>query len=397
MKNALKITVLSLGLASAALAADKTPAVVTKTVTGEAAIVGKDEARAKQQARDEALREAVQQVAGVLLEADTVVLNSTLLSDRISANTTGYVRKYEVVKEEKTGNVMAVTVRAEVGTAELDKDVQAVKALVKRLGSKRLVIVIQEQTVDGKGQVIASGNVGAVLTDAFKKDGWTILDPTFAAGQLNLASGVALGTPEAKKIADLSKADYVLYGTASFRNEDPGVMMKAADNEKQSYFPVSGAVDLAMFATDSGSQLSQVTTRLTYKKGDDPRPRVINYEKSAADLAQIRSDEYLVPLRNKVLESLRSNEQNGNRVAVTVEGLRDFSSVKAFRGAIAKAIKGVKDVSSGNFGKGKAEFDVMFVGTTEAFAEELASARFKGKKVVVTGVTGNTITASVSP
>lgn len=390
MKKVLNIILVSLLASSSALA--KQPAFVTKETTGQAVIVGKDLAAAQKQARDEALREAVQQVAGVLLQADTVVANSVLVSDTITANTAGYIRSYEVLKEETQGSVVSVTVRAQVGTAKLDEDLQAVRGLVKKLGSKRLVIVVQEQTYDEISKaVVESNHIAAAVTESFKRDGWTILDPTYAAGQLNLAPGVAMGTPEAKKIADLSKADYVLYGTATFRNQDQGHLR--VRNGPQVVFPVTGVVSLSMFATDSGSQLArsnaEIRTGTTQGQG-------MSYEHSAATLAKTRADEYLKPLRAKVVESLRDGAMNGNRLAVTVTGLDDFTAAKAFRGAINKAIKGVREVSTGNFGEGKAQFDVTFVGSTEDFATELAAARFKGRKVVVTGVTGNTVTASVA-
>jgi len=391
MTKALGITLMALLVSTGALA--KQPAFVTKEATGQAAIIGKDLASATKQARDQALREAVQQVAGVLLQADTVVANSVLVSDTITANTEGYIRSYEVLEEEAKGDVVTVTVRAQVGTAKLDEDLQAVRGLVKKLGSKRLVIVLQEQTYDEVSKaVVESNHVAAAITESFKRDGWTILDPTYAAGQLNLAPGVAMGTPEAKKIADLSKADYVIYGTATFRNQDQG-HLRVRNGGPQVVFPVTGVISLTMFATDSGSQLARSNAEI---RPGTTKGQAMSYEHSAATLAKVRADEYLKPLRAKVVESLRDGAMNGNRLAVTVTGLDDFTAAKAFRGAINKAIKGVREVSTGNFGDGKAQFDVTFIGSTEDFATELSAARFKGRKVVVTGVTGNTVTASVA-
>jgi hypothetical protein len=66
-----------------------------------------------------------------------------------------------------------------VGTAELDRDLQAVQALLKRLQGRRLVVLLQEQTIDEKGVTTTSGVTSTVLTDAFKRDGWTMIDPSF--------------------------------------------------------------------------------------------------------------------------------------------------------------------------------------------------------------------------
>lgn len=374
--------------------AAKAPEVITQEATAQAAIRGNDEADAAQRAQQLALREAVQQVAGIMLRSDTVVANHTLLADTITAHTAGYIRSFEVVKTERKGSVVEVTVKAQVGRAELDKDVQAVRALVKSLASRRVVVVVQEQTlgVDGKS-VIATDHIQTAVTEAFRKDGWTVLDPHAVAGKLELSSGIALGTPEAKRIADLSKADFVIYGTASFREEKIVHDRMNLNARGQVLFPVQGQVTLNVFATDSGTQIAQSTTTLT--TGGRSGASRVSYADETASIARRASNSYLAPLREKVLERLRDDAVNGRQLAVTVEGLQDFNAVQAFRNALSRAIDGVSEVTRGNYAKGKADFDVTFAGSSEDFATRLGAAKFKGKPVRITGVTGNTVTASV--
>jgi hypothetical protein len=117
------------------VAADAQPVFIIKEATGEAAIMEGNRDKALQDATNAALREAVEQVAGVMVSSDTLTANSQLISDRILTNSAGYVRKYEILEKKEDRGVMKVTVRAEVGTAELDKDLQAVQALIRRSGS----------------------------------------------------------------------------------------------------------------------------------------------------------------------------------------------------------------------------------------------------------------------
>ena len=373
--------------------AAKAPEVITQEATAQAAIRGNDEADAAQRAQQLALREAVQQVAGIMLRSDTVVANSTLLADTITAHTAGYIRAFEVVRTERKGSVMEVTVKAQVGRAELDKDVRAVRALVKSLASKRLVVVIQEQTLGNDGKsVMATDHVQTAVTEAFRKDGWTVLDPHAVAGKLELSPGIALGTPDAKRIADLSKADFVVYGTASFR-EEKYVGRFNLDKGGQKLFPVQGQVSLNMFATDTGTQIAQSSAKLG--SGGKVGASRVSYVDETTSILTRKVASYLGPLREKVLERLRDDAVNGRQLAVTVEGLQDFSAVQAFRNALSRAIDGVSDVTRGNFAKGKADFDVTFVGSSEDFATRLGAAKFKGKPVRITGVTGNTVTARV--
>ena len=129
----LKLTLLSLALALTAFA----QTVVTKEGTGEAAIVNKDEIKAFEEAKDKALRSAVEQASGVRIDADTTVVNNQLVRDQVFANTSGYVKKYDVLDKKVEKGVVTVKVKADIITESLEKDVTAARDLVKRIGRPR--------------------------------------------------------------------------------------------------------------------------------------------------------------------------------------------------------------------------------------------------------------------
>ena len=385
--KAFKLTVLTWLLTAAAIAGENQPEFVTKEVTGEAAIVDNNRDKAVQDAKNAALREAVEQVAGVLITSDTLTANSQLVSDRIFANSAGYVRKYDILEKKEERGVMKVTVRAEVGTAQLDKDLQAVQALVRRLGSSRMLIVLQEQSVTPDKVITQSNVLAQTLTEAFQKDGWRIIDPAFAAGKLEVASGVSLLTPEKKVIQELRSADYIISGTVTLRHEPPNALFKV-----DAYFPVTGEFELAVFATDSGTQIA----RLSDKFDSQGTSYTVSYERTAHTIAKTRGQKVVEQVRKAVVDYLAKAEQNGNTVVVTVTGLPDYAAVSGFKKVLAQTLTGMRDVKQGDFSKGKATFDVLFVGTTEDIAGALSGKTYKGKKVSVTGVTGNTIELTVA-
>ncbi len=398
MKTSTLSKVLLATLALSATAWAKPPEFVTKEVTGEAAIVNGDEAKAEKEAREQALRTAVEQVAGLLISSDTITQNNQLLRDRVFANTSGYVRKHEVLSKVKEKGVMKVTVRAEVGTVALDKDLVAVQSLISRMGNRRLVILLSEDAVDSNKVVTSSKVLTTVLTDAFKKDGWTIIDPSFAAGKLKLESGVALSTPEMKEIEKLTNADYILKGRVTFRYQPPnksGIAPEVDAQGNQIMFNVTGEYDLAFFATDSGDQLKQYAGKFNTGDMGKKGSNVISYERTAFDISRAHGEKILSEFRGAILESLRDAEMNGNRVVVSVKGLPDYAAVQDFKKAVG-VISNVREVRPGQFGGGKAEFDIVFVGTTDDLADKISAATFKRKKLSVTGVTGNTLEVTVA-
>ena len=373
--------------ASLALAADKVPEVVSREASGEAAIVGGNVDRAAREAKEAALREAVEQVAGVLISAQTISANSQLISDQVFSHSAGYVRSYQVLSQTQDKGVVKVTVRAEVGTKELDRDLQAVQALVRRLAGRRLVILLQEQTIDDKGVTVTSGVTATVLTEAFKRDGWTLVDPSFAAGKVHVASAVALGAVEAKEIGALSKADVILYGTVAFRDAPTDALLLSGGGQRAA-FPLTGDYDFGVFDTSTGSQLAKVSGKLRSSVQD---MSLQSREESAYNLVRVHAEEIVTPVRRAVLESLRSAEQNGNRLVLEVVGVGDFASLQAFTREMPKWSAGVREMGSPTLAAGRARMEVTYLGSAAALAEQLEGKTFHGKKVAVTGVSGNTL------
>ncbi|HLL55708.1 MAG TPA: flagellar assembly protein T N-terminal domain-containing protein [Myxococcaceae bacterium] len=385
--------VLLLALCSVAHAAETQPATVTKEAVGEAAI-GADgnKIRARDEAKKQALRNAVEQVTGMMISSDTLTSNSQLISDRIYSNSAGYVRSHEVLSEKEDAGVMRVTVRAEVGTAELDRDLQAVQGLIKRFGSPKLVLLTQEQAIDQNGIATSSGVMATVLTESFKKDGWTIIDPAFAAGKLKLSSGVGVGGPEAKEIGHLTKADYILYGNVNFRYQPPGMMMVGAE-----VFIVTGEYEFTAFSTDSGSQITKISGKfktdfeaLRKNKGS----AVLSYERTAHDVSIIEGGKVVADMRARVLEFLRNAEQNGSRMVLNVSGIPDFGAAQNFKRMLEER-SGVRNVERKDFTGGKAQYELLFMGNSGDLAELLDQQKFKGQKLSVTGVTNTTVELSL--
>jgi len=367
---------------------------VTLEVTGEAPIIDGNRQRAQEVAKDAALRTAVERVAGTVVSATTLTQNSQLISDEILSHSAGYVSHWEPVgKPTEEGGVLKVTVKATVSKADLDKDLAAVQALITRLGNRKLVILTQEQTIqvpdkEGKSLTHSSSVLSTVLSEVFKQDGWTLVDPQFAAGKVRL--GAAVGQAEAKEIGELSKADYILYGTAAYREQLVDSMLAGAK-----VFPVTGEYTLTLFAADSGTQIAQLSGKFGLRQGEKGVSPLLSYERTAFDLTKLRGAEIANDIRGKVVEYLRSARQNGNRVVMNVVGLADYAAVQNFKKVLSESVTGVLKVNPGSFGKGKAEFDVTFAGSTDDLAERLGGKAIKGKKVTITGVTGNTIEVTI--
>lgn len=136
MKLAALFATLTL-FAPGAVAADTAPVAVaaptdTQTVLAEGrAAVGSDEAggalAAKQAAVADALRNAVAKVAGVYVRSGSLTRNFQLVKDEILTRADGYAMLEEIVRTERTGNIVRVVVRARVSTRPLAERLKALR------------------------------------------------------------------------------------------------------------------------------------------------------------------------------------------------------------------------------------------------------------------------------
>ncbi len=65
-------------------------------------------------AKNNALRSALEQVSGTYLSSNTLVINDKLVSDNISSITAGTINKYEIINQYASGELFYVTINTEI-------------------------------------------------------------------------------------------------------------------------------------------------------------------------------------------------------------------------------------------------------------------------------------------
>lgn len=100
-------------------------------VTGSADVVTTVEA-ARERALQQAFRLAVEQVAGVLVESETLSRNLALFEDNILTRTDGYVRRFEVLDQREEEGAVMLEVEVEVVAGPLSGDLKSLGILLRR-------------------------------------------------------------------------------------------------------------------------------------------------------------------------------------------------------------------------------------------------------------------------
>lgn len=120
----------------------------------------------------DALRRAVEQAVGSFISAETRVRNFQLLSDRIYANSSGYVASYRVLSESREEGLYRVVIRARVKTDRIENDLQAIGILLNEQGRPRVLVVVEgdEETDED------AGSVEARISGYFAERGFPVVD-----------------------------------------------------------------------------------------------------------------------------------------------------------------------------------------------------------------------------
>jgi len=150
------------------------------------------EALAREKALDEAKRAAIEQAMGTAIESRSVVENFELVKDRIFSHTSGYIKHFEILEEKKTAlGTYEVTVRAEVETADLAKDVDRFRQMLGWQKNPRVSIVV-EKGVD-PGHRAAAAKAAGFLAAKLKNSGFSVYKHNRqTAGRMGLQVGLML-------------------------------------------------------------------------------------------------------------------------------------------------------------------------------------------------------------
>ncbi len=138
------------------------------TATGSAAILNNDAAQARDRAVESALRAAVEQVMGTMVDSESLVKNNELLSDKIYTQTAGYISNYKIVSEkaDKDTNIYSVTIEAQVNEGSLEQDLNSLGILMRRMKMPRVAVALKEN-----GQ-----EASATLLRLLKDKGFNVVD-----------------------------------------------------------------------------------------------------------------------------------------------------------------------------------------------------------------------------
>ena len=406
----MRLTLISSLLITSLALAQAPAAEQTVEATGQAAIVGKNELGAKDKATEDALRRAVEQSCGTLVQADTLVQNAQLVSDKIYTQARGYVSKFEVLSASADKGVYTVKVKATVGTGKLSDDLSAIGLTIARKGLPRVAVLIVEQRIDDaapqawwtdaakkanpQGASLSQRISESTLLEGWLKTGFTFVDPETVASGARV-TGVVDGAPSetlARQLGDkLSEADVIVVGNA-FAKKAQDLKNLLSDSHGAKDLPgvsCTGTVTLRVLNADNAAELLAA--------GEESKTVSQLDALTCGRAALVEATKSLsARLQKDLIAKWNSQLANGNRVRVTIKNIDSIASFNKLKAAFGTELRGATVTGTPRFAGGKADFDVMLKGSVEEAAEQMEAWKLAGKKLKVAAMTANTIEAEVS-
>ena len=331
----------------------------TVTVSGAAPLdAGRPAAR--ERALQQALRLAVEQVAGVIVESETIVRNLALFEDNILTRTDGYVRSFEILFEEEADGILRIEADVEVVRGRLTRDLQSIGLLLRRANYP--VVSMQMRARDATGAPLA-GVDGPLESEAraiLRERGLEVVDRT--------GRGMA-PTVRIEGSIELSDAGDVA-GT--------GLMSSTAWVSLDAIESATGTVMVAAGARSRGAGISRADAR---------------------DRAGMRAVEAaLERLVENLVNEWSSRVNNRDSVMLSVRGVESFEQVARLMTAIEDYYGETEDVVERqvDVDRGTAYLEWRGRGNAGGLIRWLSGREVADYRIVVVGTGGNLIRVEIT-
>jgi len=358
--------------------------------TGTGSILNNNIAKARDDAIEDALRRALEQTLGTMIEAETYVENFQVIDDNIYSETKGYIKNYEVVREDRRSEYMyEVMVTAVVSMENLQNDLEAIATLMRRKNMPRMMVMIHEKNI-GKSVGFLNyieaetNNAETSIIDDMMQKGFTFIDQSVVKQNLTKEKAAAILQGNTEMAAALGKkigAEVVLTGNA-LANATEVEIYGAKQRSQQA------TVTIKAIRTDTGEIIATASSDGAYPHINDMVGGAKAIQKACGKLSE--------ELVEKILSRWQKDVSSGSTVTLRIQGLKNYSHLTKFRSSLEYYIRGINSVVQRQWSNGFAEFDVNFKGTGEDLAQRLSGRSFEGMTVKVIGLSQNRVSVEVN-
>ncbi|HFE64044.1 MAG TPA: hypothetical protein ENK14_06450 [Caldithrix sp.] len=356
---------------------------------GVGAIIGGDEAKAEDDAKANALRNAVEQVIGTMVQSDVLVQNYQTIEDNIYSHTSGYVQSYDVIGKSKRGeNILEVTIRAVVKKGDLKNNLEAIGVLMSRKGKPRVMVLVDEKNMSAHyySWAVDMNTTETEIMNVMMEKGFRFVDKNIAMQKIKKDMVLAAigGDPmAAASIGTQTGAEVLIIGKAASKaaSGGPAVLRQAGMVSCQA------TLNLRAVRADDGSIIATTSQQAASAHIDRLTGGTMALKRAAEAAAQ--------ELSAKIIDRWQKDIYSSTTINLRLLDVTSFSDLIKFKNMLPVMVRGVQKVYQRDYSNNTALFDLDVKSNATKVAEEMATKDFSPLKIEIVNVTQNTIVAKM--
>tara|TARA_B100001971_G_C18147053_1_gene513665 strand:- start:169 stop:1128 length:960 start_codon:yes stop_codon:yes gene_type:complete len=317
-----------------------------------------------------------------------MVSNYTLLYDRVYSKSSGYVKSYKILDEQKKDDLYVIKILANVGMDNITDDLQAIGLLISRKHNPRIMVIMGESIAGSELQIHEGQSVSeAVFIEQFLSKGFKVVD-----------SEMAKKTTERNQLFHALEGDKILAAKIGLQyNAEVVIMGKAVATPKPSsqtseYF--KGTNFKSVHANMSAKAIRADTAEIIATSSMSGAKAHIDETTGAHKAFKTVGKKLADTIIERILKKW-GDDTNLNTVELTISGLPSYSDLIKIKNDIKQKLRGVKEIHQRTFTDGVAVLEIKASGDAQAIAEELVAQKLNNKVLDIKGITQNKIQAVV--
>lgn len=327
-------------------------------------------------AENDALRAAVENTLGVLVDAQTLTENSILISDQIYTQSRGFVNDYRILNRELVGNIWHVTINATVDdqpNSRLMNELTRLGIINVQLRNPKIAVYVPEQHLNY--HVGGSGGEIAIVKTLLNAGFSNVIE---VGTGLNYSNPLSMSAAQMRQAAQAYGADIMIVGE-SFSEGVGDVGDYLPGNQRTNMQACRARVEAKMFIVRTGQIIA---AEGKYGSAYD------NSQAIAAKKALASAGEQT---GNYFVEQITGMYTSRQGVEVIVYGA-DFSKINLVQSALGR-VNRVKNVNLSSYEGGKAIFTISYGGSPQTLFNELQAVT--NADLTLQALTYNTLTIYV--
>lgn len=327
----------------------------------------------REEALNDALRTAVEQAVGTLVDSQTLVQNAEVVKDEIYTKSRGFVQDWSIVSEQRTAGQTILTARVQVDTnpnSRLMSQLQRLKLIEQGLRDPRIGVIIPEYHVNAP--IPDPAGETAVIKKLLEAGFSRMVDARQVQNirYTNTVKSIIQGNrDDAIAFASSQGLDYIIIGEAfSTRNSYLYGLVSCG-----------ARLEAKIIKADTGEIIA---TNGLYGTG------VHSSEFIAAKMALTDAGEKMGDYMVQQLMAFASNPEKG--VQLTVKGITSYNKISILENEL-KQLRGVKNIYVRGYNGGIVTIDINYTYAPKTLAGELE--KLSGINLSITDITNSGIQA----